>query len=290
VAGNTATATSPPINLDKTPPTISASRAPAANAFGWNNTDVTASFACADSLSGVESCSPAATMSAEAAGQSRTGVVRDVAGNEASASVTGVNIDKTPPAVTGARVTPANVNGWNNTNVTVSFLCSDALSGVDSCSPAALVTTEGANQARTGQARDKAGNEATATVAGINIDRTPPVVTCSNNSPTLWPPNHKMVAVGSAVNVDGGISGVGGFTLVAATSNEPDNGLGDGDTANDIQGWLIGTADTAGMFRAERSGKGNGRIYTLRYEGRDRADNAASCSTTVTVAHDQGKR
>jgi hypothetical protein len=83
---------------------------------------------------------------------------------------------------------------------------------------------------------------------------------------------------------------VGGFTLVAATSNEPDNGLGDGDTANDIQGWLIGTADTAGMFRAERSGKGNGRIYTLLYEGRDRADNATRCSTTVTVAHDQGKR
>jgi hypothetical protein len=42
-------------------------------------------------------------------------------------------------------------------------------------------------------------------------------------------------------------------------SNEPDNGLGDGDTANGIQCWIPGTADVSGMFRAERSGKGSPR-------------------------------
>lgn len=59
--------------------------------------------------------------------------------------------------------------------------------------------------------------------------------------------------------VDGGLSGSGGFVLTAATSSEPDDGLGDGDTVGDIQGFAIGTADAAGQLRAERSGKGTGR-------------------------------
>lgn len=40
------------------------------------------------------------------------------------------------------------------------------------------------------------------------------------------------------MNVNDPLSGAAGFTLVSATINEPDNGLGDGDTANDIQGWI----------------------------------------------------
>ena len=291
VAGNTATATSPPINLDKTPPAVTGARVTPANAYGWNNTMVRSTFSAQDSLSGLDGPARAdVDLTREGANQIASRAFSDRAGNSASASVSGINIDLTRPTIDSSLAPPANANGWNNTSVTVSFLCNDALSGVDSCSPAALVTAEGSSQARTGQARDKAGNEATGTTAGINIDKTPPVVRCSNNGPALWPPDHRMVAFGSAVTVDGGISGAGGFTLLAATSNEPDNGLGDGDTANDIQGWLIGTADTAGMFRAERSGKGNGRSYALLYEGRDRADNATRCSTTVMVAHDQGKQ
>ncbi|TME22290.1 MAG: hypothetical protein E6I75_30435 [Chloroflexi bacterium] len=52
-AGNTATATVGPIRIDLTPPTISASVAPAApdGANGWYVSDVTATFDCADALS-----------------------------------------------------------------------------------------------------------------------------------------------------------------------------------------------------------------------------------------------
>ena len=79
-----------------------------------------------------------------------------------------------------------------------------------------------------------------------------------------------------------------GFTLLQVTSNEPDNGLGDGDTANDIQGFTIGIPDASGQLRAERSGGGVGRIYSLLYEGADRAGNIAACTTLVTVPHSQG--
>jgi hypothetical protein len=137
---------------------------------------------------------------------------------------------------------------------------------------------------------DLAGNTNAATVGGINLDKTPPVVTCSNNAPTLWPPNHKMVAVQFGVGVDGGISGSAGFTLLNATSNEPDNGLGDGDTANDIQGFSLTTADITGMLRAERSGRGTGRVYSLFYQGADKADNVTACTTLVTVPHDQSTK
>jgi endo-1,4-beta-xylanase len=71
--------------------------------------------------------------------------------------------------------------------------------------------------------------------------------------------------------------------LLSATSNEADNGLGDGDFPNDIQGFDVGSADTSGQLRAERSGRGNGRVYTLTYRGLDLAGNTHDCKAVVTV-------
>src|SRR4051812_45259764 len=44
------------VKLDKSSPTITGSRVPAANANGWNNTDVVASFTCSDPVAGIQSC------------------------------------------------------------------------------------------------------------------------------------------------------------------------------------------------------------------------------------------
>lgn len=73
------------------------------------------------------------------------------------------------------------------------------------------------------------------------------------------------------------------MTLVAVQSSEADNGLGDGDTANDIQDARIGTDDRDLSVRAERSGKGTGRVYTLTYQARDAAGNIATESLRVSV-------
>jgi hypothetical protein len=58
----------------------------------------------------------------------------------------------------------------------VSFSCSDDLSGVASCSLPQTLGAEGVDQSASGEAVDAAGNTASASISGINIDLTPPVV------------------------------------------------------------------------------------------------------------------
>jgi sugar lactone lactonase YvrE len=114
----------------------------------------------------------------------------DKAGNvedkTAQSNTVTVQIDATPPGINGSRSPAANSDGWNNTDVTVSFDCTDPApsSGMASCTGPTTVSTEGAGQSVTGTATDKAGNSATATVSGINIDKTPPTVTFAGNAGT----------------------------------------------------------------------------------------------------------
>jgi hypothetical protein len=60
------------VKLDKTAPTVTGSRTPAANGHGWNNTDVAASFTTTDALSGVDTHAAGKTFG-EGANQSHTG-------------------------------------------------------------------------------------------------------------------------------------------------------------------------------------------------------------------------
>jgi len=77
------------------------------------------------------------------------------------------------------------------------------------------------------------------------------------------------------------------FRLVSVTSNEPDNGLGDGDTAGDVQDAAPGTPDTSFLLRAERSGRGGGRIYTVVYGASDGSGNSSLATAYVSVPHDR---
>ena len=98
-----------------------------------------------------------------------------------------------------------------------------------------------------------------------------------------WPPNHKLFEVTATVVVDDICDPDPAITLTSITSNEPDDGLGDGDTAGDIQGADFGTEDYTFLLRAERSGLGTGRIYTVTYTVSDGSGNETSAVAYVTI-------
>lgn len=178
--GNTAGTSFTNIDIDKTPPIITfVGQSPAANASGWNNTSVTLTWTCADSLSGAVSPAVSKTITTEGANQSASGTCTDLAGNAASNAKSGVNIDETAPVFTASATTadgkPYTGGTWTSQNVTVTFACTDALSGVASTTGPTTFSSEGTNQSVTGTCTDKAGNAAPpVTFAGIDIDRTPP--------------------------------------------------------------------------------------------------------------------
>ena len=117
-------------------------------------------------------------------------------------------------------------------------------------------------------------------------DDVAPVISSISASPNvLWPPNHKMVPVTvSVAAIDDCTQSVTSW-IGNVTSNEPVNGLGDGNTSPD---WVITGPFTVNL-RAERAGPGSGRVYTLHIVSTDAAGNAALGTTTVIVPHDQGK-
>ena len=211
VAGNVSAPVSySSINIDMTPPSVSALRSPAANGAGWNNTAVTVSYSALDALSGVaaDGCSAPNTLVTNGSGQAATGTCIDRAGNSASVSVSGVNIDLLPPIATAVVTPAANVASWHKAPVTISFVGTDSLtgSGVASCSANSVVGTDGAGQPRSGSCTDLAGNNSAATAATVNLDQSAPTITLTtpSNSATYT----QNAIVNSAFSCADALSGV----------------------------------------------------------------------------------
>ena len=110
---------------DRTPPTVIATATPAANANGWNNADVTVSYTCTDSGSGVDAAASSLADDVLSASGTATGTCVDRAGNSANASYT-AQIDEVTPTVTYSGNT--NTYGILST-VAISCTAADALSG-----------------------------------------------------------------------------------------------------------------------------------------------------------------
>lgn len=160
-AGGSAGPVDVSIKRDATKPTIDGSASPAANGAAWNNSNVTVSFTCADNLSGIASCGPSETLSSEGAGQSSTGTAVDNAGNNDTATVSGINIDKTAPSVSLVGG-PADGASYYFGSVPAAPTCnaSDSLSLLDgACSISGYSAAVGSHTV-TATAKDKAGNTA----------------------------------------------------------------------------------------------------------------------------------
>jgi hypothetical protein len=122
------------VKRDATAPVVHAVASPAANSAGWRNRVVTVTFTDNDAVSGIASCTAPAVLSTEGANQSASGTCTDNAGlTGAPVTASGISIDLTPPAVTVSVPTNGAVYARGST-VLASYACTDALSGVKSCS------------------------------------------------------------------------------------------------------------------------------------------------------------
>jgi hypothetical protein len=116
-------------------------------------------------------------------------------------------------------------------------------------------------------------------VTSDSCETTPPTLTISVSPPTLSPANHRYVTVKATTSASDNADPSPTVALVSVTSNEPDNGLDDGDTAHDI----VIVNDHTFQLRAERSGTGTGRVYTITYKATDACGNQTTTTATVKV-------
>jgi uncharacterized repeat protein (TIGR01451 family) len=305
-AGGTVTA-QVKVDLDRTPPVVTAMPSPSANANGWNNSLVTVTFAATDSLSGVLAGSLTApiTLSTDGVNQSASGQATDVAGNVGTVTRAGISIDtitpvvlftspadnsSTPtspilvqgsfsaggspvtsatctgvaatisgqeftctvplpttgpnqinaavtdaagntgaaalnvnyqlsnaPTITGAISPAPNAAGWNKTNVTITFTCTNATT----CQAPINVSAEGANQVFQGTSTGPGGTAATQIT--VNLDKTSPVEALTVAPPsTIAPGDTVALSVNASDNI--GVAAVVfsvDGTVVTTRTSEP---------------------------------------------------------------------
>jgi hypothetical protein len=98
----------------------------------------------------------------------------------------------------------------------------------------------------------------------------------------LWPPNHAFrdVSVEGVTDLDGDAVAV---TITSIFQDEPVNGKGSGNKCSD--GVIAG--GNAARLRAERDGKGDGRVYHLTFSAEDALGAECTATVTVCVSHDQ---
>jgi hypothetical protein len=115
-------------------------------------------------------------------------------------------------------------------------------------------------------------------------DATAPELHLEVSSAMLWPPNHKL----EQILVDIGVSDdLDPSPVVKLESVTCDDGC---NPAEDVVGAEVGTDDREFELRAERSGSGSGRSYSITYSATDASGNRRLAGATVVVPHDQRKK
>jgi hypothetical protein len=164
------------VRRDATPPGVKATAERGADNNGWYNRPVSVSFEGDDGTSGVASCSSATYGGPDTGGTSVGGSCTDHAGNTGSASIE-IKYDATAPSVEARPDRQPDRRGWYNRTLTVAFVGTDAVAGVDSC--AAPVQYSGPDAAKTsvaGTCTDKAANTSQPASYELRYDTKPPVL------------------------------------------------------------------------------------------------------------------
>src|SRR5215831_16244303 len=125
------------------------------------------------------------------------------------------------------------------------------------------------------------GLRSLAVFPGKNCCPAPVINGLSTNPEVLWPPNHKMIPVKVNYTVTDPCPNT---CVLTVSSNEPINGIGDGNTSPD---WEVIDAHDVNL-RAERSGPGSGRIYTITLTYTNDTNKLSTTQkVNVVVPHDQ---
>lgn len=129
-------------------------------------------------------------------------------------------------------------------------------------------------------------SSATGTITDVP-DAVAPVITLDPNRPmSIWPPNHNynnftasqfVLSASDACDPNVDASDV---YITKIESDEPEDGVGDGNTLNDIT--IEGDCKSF-QLRAERSVAGNGRVYTITFKVQDNQGNFTTTTAQVSV-------
>ena len=219
----------------------------------------------------------------------------DSEGATSSCTATVTVVDTTPPAITCPESQTLECVD-HGAVATFSASATDNCGVADtSCAPPSGSTFGLGTSNATCSATDDSGGTSNCTFSVTVVDTQPPVVT--TGAPAVyWPPNHQYQAfdladcVTSIVDAcDGSVTEITSAHITRITSDEAEDdklaggGLGDGNTCNDI---IITSPHTADL-RVERTGHGNGRLYTVFFDVTDGQGNVTSASCKVGVTHDQ---
>jgi hypothetical protein len=178
---------------DTTPPAITPHVSGTQGAGDWYTSDVSVTWDVADAESGIASSTgcDSATISTDTAGTTLTCSATNGASLHREVSVT-IKRDTHAPQISHT-VTPSapdGQNGWYVSAPTVTFACTDEISGVASCvadggtGASRTLGEAAAEQSVAGTARDNAGNEAQDSATGLRVDLSDPAVTC-DGAPTF---------------------------------------------------------------------------------------------------------
>ncbi|HYE29785.1 MAG TPA: immunoglobulin-like domain-containing protein [Methylomirabilota bacterium] len=215
--------------------------------------------------------------------------VDDGNGGVSSDTVSITVVDQTAPAVALNGATHLTVEchtAYAELGASATDNCSGDLTGAIQVTGSVDANTPGVYTV-TYTAADAAGNIGTATRTVTVVDTTSPVISAAAPSvAVLWAPDHKLVPVTISATVADSCDSTASVKIIGVTCNEPSNGLGDGNTAAD---WII-TGDLSLQLRAERSGKGSDRIYTITIQATDAAQNSSTSTVTVRVPKSQSKK
>jgi uncharacterized repeat protein (TIGR01451 family) len=281
------------------PPNVSVSTGPGATTCGTVVTDAqlgnaTASDGCSASVTVTRTGVPSGNVFP--VGQTFiTYTADDGHGHTKSVMQTVTVTDNTPPTLSvppdqtvnapanscSANVNPGTATGNDNCpGVTITGVRSDS-QALNAPYPVGTTTI-------TWTAKD-ASNNTTTGVQTIKVkDATAPTIVLTSNTISLSPPNHQYHTFTIAQLVasvsdlcDAGVD-LSDVVISQVTSDEPEdaNGNGDGNTQDDI----VITPDCKSLqVRSERSGNGNGRVYTVTLQVKDSSGNVATATRKIFV-------